>query len=163
TMTRTTFGPKGLVERSQATLVGGLPTQVNVNVGVPRSYFVDYFKVGKIPNTADPDEATLSPIIQAQLAEIEGQVRNLITADYKAGVKAYIMNTDYGAVQLLPGAPATMGSTVTSMLASGWAKPAGLATLVLVSLGLMFGMVRKATRQQPMPTVQELAGVPPTL
>jgi flagellar biosynthesis/type III secretory pathway M-ring protein FliF/YscJ len=52
---------------------------------------------------------------------------------------------------------------LSGALENGWAKPLGLGVLALVSLGLMLGMVRKATRTPPMASIEELAGVPPTL
>ena len=160
TTTSTTFAPSEMIRRTQTVEVGLLPKQVNVNVGVPRSYFVNLFKVGKPADKAtDPDEAALAPIIQAQLAQIEAQVQNLIAADGKGTVKAYVMNTDALAITTVS-APGAGGSGLLVALDSGWARPVGLAMLALVSLTLMFGMVRKATRQQPMPSVQELAGVP---
>ena len=35
--------------------------------------------------------------------------------------------------------------------------------LALVALGMMFMMVRKASRPQPLPTAEELVGIPPAL
>ncbi len=50
------------------------------------------------------------------------------------------------------------------LMQSDWARPLGLGAMGLMALGLMFGMVRKATTQSnDLPSVEDLAGVPPTL
>ena len=42
-------------------------------------------------------------------------------------------------------------------------RPIGLGLLALVSLSLMFMMVRRASRQDEMPSAEELVGIPPAL
>jgi len=42
-------------------------------------------------------------------------------------------------------------------------KAVGLGALAMVSLLLMFMMVRRASREEEMPTAEELVGIPPAL
>ena len=158
----TTYGEKPLTERAQETLVGNLPKQVSVTVNVPRSYFVKIYKQSQ-PEAKDPDDAALQKIEPAELAQIESQVQNLInTESAKGTVKAYVI-PDSGVLQAAPPAGVGVSASLSGALENGWAKPLGLGVLALVSLGLMLGMVRKATRTPPMASIEELAGVPPTL
>jgi len=49
------------------------------------------------------------------------------------------------------------------MLDGGIVKPVALGALVLLSLGMMVSMVRKASRQPALPSAEELVGIPPAL
>ncbi len=55
------------------------------------------------------------------------------------------------------------GGSVLSMLDGGIVKPVALGALVLLSLGMMVSMVRKASRQPALPSAEELVGIPPAL
>jgi flagellar M-ring protein FliF len=141
--------------------------QVSVTVNVPRSYFVKLFKQGKPETTPDPDDAALETIRQAQITQIQAQVEPLIASSTNKGVVKAYMIPDRAGVAMAGMATVAGGggggASLNGALDSTWIKPAGLSMLALVSLAMMFAMVRKATRQQPMPSVEELAGVPPTL
>ncbi len=50
-----------------------------------------------------------------------------------------------------------------AFVSEGIIKTSGLALLSVVSLLLMFMMVRRAGRQDDMPTAEELVGIPPAL
>ncbi len=56
-----------------------------------------------------------------------------------------------------------MVGTLSRTLGNGLIKQAALAALAVVALGMMFVMVRKAGRGQPLPTADELVGIPPAL
>lgn len=162
---RTEYADTKIVSQTTQQSAGGMPKQISVTVNVPRSFFVSIFKQGKPADTPEPDDAAIEAIKTAQLAQIEAQVKPLISTE-SAGVVTVHMIPDARALAIAAGAmpgSASSGSNVLVSLDNGWIKPAGLSLLALASLGLMFGMVRKATQQTPMPTVQELAGVPPVL
>lgn len=55
------------------------------------------------------------------------------------------------------------GSGLGNLVDSGWVRPVALGGLALASVGMMVLMVRKAGKAGPMPTAEELVGVPPTL
>jgi flagellar M-ring protein FliF len=140
---------------------GHLPKQVNVTVSVPRSYFVQVYKA---TNGADqePDDATLQPFVQQQLPLIEARVAPLIETDARPGVVRASMVFDAGSLMLGAGEDAGAGG-IMGVLESEWAKPAPLVAMCLLALTMLFMMVRSATKQPPMPSVEELAGVPPML
>ncbi|MCC7205448.1 MAG: hypothetical protein IT441_10240 [Phycisphaeraceae bacterium] len=188
TETTTLFGPKPLVSKSYKKSSGNLPRQVAVTINVPRSYFVQVWHQtfpptpapgssagGVVPGGAtaaqpEPDDATLRPVIEAQLKVIEAQVKPLVSAENE-GVVAVHMIPDSGVAMASLAAPSSGFTAVFSGGSgglggegiSGWAKPAGLGVLALTAVGLMLGMVRKATSRPPIPTAEELAGVPPIL
>ncbi len=157
------FGPKQPVRKVSAVEVGHTVQQVNVTVNVPRSYFVALFKQGKA-DAAEPDDATLLPFAQDHLARIESQVQPLISSPTPGVVKAHLIpdRATLVAASLAPGTGGIEGG-VGAVLESDWAKPAGLALMAAACLAIMLGMVRKATQAPPLPTAQELAGLPPTL
>jgi flagellar M-ring protein FliF len=163
TETHTTYAEKPVVEQSQETRAGNLPKQVSVTVNVPRSYFIKLYHLGQPADAKDPDDAALQKLVPAELLQIEGQVQNLINTDTTKGTVKVYMIPDSGAPQVVATSATGPVAGLTGALDANWAKPVGLGLLALVSLGLMFGMVRKATRQPAMPSVEELAGIPPAL
>jgi flagellar biosynthesis/type III secretory pathway M-ring protein FliF/YscJ len=52
---------------------------------------------------------------------------------------------------------------MSSLVSSGLLKQAVLGGLALLSIGMMFMLVRKAGRTTQMPTAEELVGIPPAL
>jgi len=139
--------------------IGQMPQDVNVTVNVPRSFFVSLFKRGKPVETPDPDDATLQPIIDVHLTEIKKQIEPLIKTEIGPGTVTAHMILDVGA--LLAMSDSTGGSGGMMNFVNGqWFQPAMLAALGLFAMGMMFHMVRKATRLTPIPTAEELAGVP---
>ncbi|MEX0776179.1 MAG: flagellar M-ring protein FliF C-terminal domain-containing protein [Phycisphaeraceae bacterium] len=132
--------------------------QINVTVNVPRSFFARIYTQGKA-DAKEPDDTALAPLVTQQLAQIESQVEPLIAATGKGVVKAHMIpdHTMFMPVSAEAGGPA---STLAVMVGSKWMIPTVLGVL---ALGLMVMMARKATQVPPMPTAQEMAGVPPML
>jgi flagellar M-ring protein FliF len=158
--TENEFGDKNLTQRSFIRRTGHMPRQVHVTVNVPRSYFVNVWRQANSAPDRDPDAAALGPVVDAQLAQVRAQVQPLIASE-DAGQVAVHMILD--AAALAVAGVAAPGGAMQMFVGSSWARPVGLAALALASLAIMFGMVRKATRQPPMPSAEELAGVPPSL
>lgn len=166
------YGEKPVVSRVFSTETGHTTQKINVTVNVPRSYFVNLVKQGKA-DAPDPDDAALKPIIDQQLAQIEEQVKPLIAAGTDGLVKVSMIPdmpamfaTTAGTFVAGPNGPVRVGSSsdgILSMVDGSMLKTGGLGLLALVSIVLMFGMVRKASQTPRMPSVEELAGVPPTL
>lgn len=164
TENRNEFGEKNVTRRVQTREVGHVAQQVNVTVNVPRSYFIGVYKQGKGPDEPAPDDTQLKPIIDAQLAQIQAQVEPLIATAEGAGVVRAHMVPDRSQIEMHAGLVAVEApGAVAMVLGSDWAKPVGLGVLALLSLGIMFSMVRKATQPPVMPTSEELAGLPPKL
>lgn len=160
--TESEFGPKNLVLREQTQLAGHMTKLINVTINVPRNYFVQIWKGANANAQSEPDDAALTPIVTAQLAAIEKMVGPLIRTSESQGEVVTVMIPDDS--MFVAKVAETAGAGFTGVLVeSDWAKPVGVGLLALVSVALMFGMVRKAAQQESLPSVEELAGVPPRL
>ncbi len=148
-------------EVATAVETGHLPKQVNVTVNVPRSYFVQVYKA-KNGGDQDPDDASLQPLVQEQLPQIEARVTPLIATDARPGIVRASMVFDANSL-MLGGSEEAAAGGIMGVLESEWAKPAPLVAMCLLALTMLFMMVRSATKQPPMPSIEELAGVPPML
>lgn len=164
---RNEFNEKNLTRRTQTTETGHTTKQVSVTVNVPRSYFIGVFKQGKPVDldAEEPSDDVLKPIIEQQLVQIEAQVEPLIIVDQNSGTVRAHMIPDRDKLLALTGLAGVGVSPggVSGFLESGWAKPAGLALLAAMSLGIMFSMVRKASQMPELPSAEDLSGVPPQL
>ena len=80
--------------------------------------------------------------------------------DMKPGQISVAMTYDQAYLEpVTAGVSGGLGAVVSSDMAQNGI----LAGLAVMSFGLMFYMVRRATRKEEMPSIEELAGVPPTL
>lgn len=169
----------------------GRPTRINVAVSVPRGYVEQVIKQRKGGNAAAPAAAGAAaadtPPTDAEVeAEwtgriakgLEDMIRPLVQTADMAGTA---LETGEVVVSLIPVAIASAGpggSTgngtgpngaaggaggITSLVSSGMFKQLVLGGLALLSIGMMFMLVRKAGRASPMPTAEELVGIPPAL
>lgn len=172
TESRTEYGDAPVTKRTKSVEAGHTTRKVSVTVNVPRGYFASLYKQGKPGDSADPkdDDAEFKKLQSEQIAQIEAQVKPLISAESEGVVKVSMI-PDLGVYFAGPGGTVVAGGVARagsvdgfmSMVEPGMIKTAGLGVLALVSVALMFSMVRKATQAPPMPTVHELAGVPATL
>jgi flagellar M-ring protein FliF len=153
----------------------GYPLQINASIGVPRSYFVRLYQEREDKPDAQPDIATLDSISQMEIERIKSFVTPLIdTGAMKGAVAGTVM------VRLIPDFAAIVGpgmgdsagggsgggsggSGGASLLSDGMVKYVSLGGLALVSLTMMFLMVRRASVREMLPTAQELIGIPPAL
>lgn len=151
-----------LTMRSRSRKLGHVPEEINVTVNVPRTYFVSLYQKSQGDEAAAPTIEQLQPIVEEQLEAIRKQVLPLIrTADSQGMVTAHMI-LDSSA--MIAAAQAGGGGGGVLGLGDGEVMQYGpVIALALLSVGLMFYMVRRTTRQPPMPTVEELAGVPPRL
>jgi len=154
------FGPQNLVERRLATRSGHAIQRVAVTINVPRSYFVNLYRLNNPDEQDIPDDAVLQPLITQEIAKIERQVQNLVEFE-QAGNIAVAMY--YDNLSIHPTAAGVSGGALVTMMESGWMTPALLVGLALMVIGISLWMVRNATKPEAMPSVEELAGVPPTL
>ncbi|MEX0745788.1 MAG: hypothetical protein WD118_09310 [Phycisphaeraceae bacterium] len=155
---RSTFRERPLVLRSQSTQAGHQVRRINVSINVPRRYFVNIYQANN-PEADAPDDAALQPTVEEHIERIRAQVEPLMLAEAEGVVRAHMIPDDS-----LGPATAGMGpSGLDAMWQNGWTRPVGVGLLAVFALGLMLMMVRKATKDEPLPSVQELAGVPPEL
>ncbi len=150
--------------KSVKQLAGHMAERINATINVPRSYFVAIYNAGG-DAAAAPDDAALQPIIDRELADIQEQAGPLVMArvggqDVPGNVVAKMV---FDAAFLQSIAPPPSAAGVASFVNSPWVGTASVAGLALGAVALMLMLVRKATRDEPLPTVEELAGVPDVL
>ncbi|MCZ6836361.1 MAG: hypothetical protein O7G85_11355 [Planctomycetota bacterium] len=153
----------------------GQALMINASIGVPRSYFVSIYLAQQDEGTDPPDAQTLEPIVQAEIASIRTNILPLIdtsaTDGASAGVVEVAMFHDvasggFGGSGLNGNGDsgASGASNLASLgLSEGLVKYVSLSGLALVSLLMMFFMVRRATTQEQMPSPEELVGIPPAV
>jgi len=171
TENRNEYNDKNLTRRTQRTEVGHMTKRVNVTVNVPRSYFVGAYMQGGSGGSggsedqAQPTAQQLQAVVDDQLRQIVEQVEPIVSIDGGTSTVRSHMIPDRNHLLAIAGVGASQRAQtpVTMVLESTWIKPVGLGFLALLSLGIMFGMVRKATQQPVLPSIEELAGIPPTL
>lgn len=136
---------------------------------------------------AAPSEAQIravfdSDVKPAIIAALLPHIRTLmnVTGQTLTEEQLRVMASDSIGVSLIPidvtsgmggmtlaagGAIAGGGGGLGSLLGegSGMVQTVVLGVLAVVALAMMFGMVRKAGRQAPTPTAEELVGLPPAL
>ncbi len=167
----------------------GYALKINATIQVPRSHFVNRFRLEQGNAEAEPDDASLQAVLTTEIARIKAAVEPLVdTAAFKEAVPGTVvvsMIPDYGQIAaigtLLPmmtPAPWTDGGG-TAVGGGGGAgggegggfagvdgtllRYAGLVALVLLCLAMMFLMVRRAGSREELPTVAEIVGEPPPL
>lgn len=169
----------------------GRPTKINVAVSVPRSYVEQVIRQRKggggaapaaAANTAQdapPTDAEVEAEWSGRIAKgLEDMIRPLVQTADMAGTA---LETGEVVVSLIPVAIASVGpgggngtgaapgsasggmSGITNLVSSGLFKQLVLGGLAVLSIGMMFMLVRKASRTAPMPTAEELVGIPPAL
>ena len=152
----------------------GYPLQINASIGVPRSYFVRLFQEREAKPDAQPDAATLDMLVQTETDKIKNHVTPLIDTGAMEGATAGTVNVsmipDFSMAAAPGGAASSpVNSTAGSdsigggFMSEGLVKYVSLGGLAILSLTMMFMMVRKASVREPLPTAQELVGIPPAL
>jgi flagellar biosynthesis/type III secretory pathway M-ring protein FliF/YscJ len=160
----------------------GYPLKINATIGVPRSYFVAKFRQDRNDPEAVPQDADLAPIVTAEIARLKSDVEPLIdTGALKDAVRGTVK------VSMIPdvaGAVATFGADIPATVVGGsgggggggggggWGgslvsgdliKFLGLVGLALLSLAMMFLMVKRAGVTTELPSAEDIVGVPPPL
>lgn len=161
----TKFAGKQLTSQRSRVEVGHQLTATNVSLNVPREYFVALQSERRISAGADPEDPAdgLDPqMVNDELEEIESLVETIVrVTDGTWEVRARMM---VGGLALAPFSDGDgTASGVVQLVGSEWIKTGAISLLAVVSLALMFGMVRRATAPPDQPTIEELAGLPPPL
>ncbi len=162
--TSTDYREKPIVSKENTVFQGQDLQKISVTVNVPRSYFVGIFKHSKTDAATDPDDATLKPIVDLQLAQIQDQVKPLISAKDEGLVSVHMI-PDAGSL-ISPGQASSQAATsapMATLFQSGLIAPVMVGLLVLFTMAMIVMMTRWATRPPPLPSVQELAGIPSVL
>ncbi|MCK4871295.1 MAG: hypothetical protein KAS72_01075 [Phycisphaerales bacterium] len=168
---RTVFDTEVGSEVTHVFKPAGKPTQLNVAIGVPRSWFVDVYMEGQPEEASSPDDTQLGATQAQEIEAIRSVARNqaVIGDDsiapasdvyvYMIPVSAASAGAVLGGGDFAEGQAGSMGG----LLASGLVKNIALGSLAVLSLAFMFMMVRKASKPGELPTAEELIGIPPSL
>lgn len=146
--------------------------QINAAIGVPRSYFVRLYRDSINDPEAVPDPDELSKLIVSETERIKSQVEPLVDTSAVDGAVAGAIDVsmvpDFAFPMIIGSGSGDIGGSAAGgalgeLASSGMLKHIGLGALALLSLAMMFLMVRKATVQEPVPSTEELLGVPPSI
>jgi flagellar biosynthesis/type III secretory pathway M-ring protein FliF/YscJ len=156
----------------------GYALQINATVGVPRSFLVRIYQEEQGDAEAQPDAAALEALSTQQVDRIQKEIAPLISTDAipgaVPGAVVVSINPDF-ALAGMTGSSAYGGSGgagsggaagadgIGGLVGGNLVKLVGLGALSAISLLMMFMMVRKATVKQPLPSAEELVGIPPAL
>jgi len=150
----------------------GYPLKINATVSVPRSYFIGMYRAEQDDPAAEPDEAALQTLIESETQRIRSDLEPLIETDAIAGTSQGVVQVsmyhDFALASLTGGSG---GAGASGGLAAVSDNPAtgtlvryiSLGGLALLSVAMMFLLVRKATTREPLPSAEELVGLPPSL
>ncbi|MCX5661830.1 MAG: hypothetical protein NTW19_19295, partial [Planctomycetota bacterium] len=145
TESKTEFRDKNITSKTSTREAGHAVKRINATINVPRGYFVRIFKQGKPGDAPEPDDAALAPVVEAQLAQIQEQVKPLIQTDAEGAIAAHMI-PDSSIASAVGAAPATAGGKIGAALTEPeTAKTAVLAGLAALAVGLMLYVTRKAT------------------
>lgn len=143
---------------------------INAAIGVPRSYFITVFKTEQGDDTVEPDTAALEQIVQTETEKIKNYIQPLIDTRAVDGAIAGVLTvTMFHDIALGGFGPGGAGGVMENDGLGGFGvdeglmKYVGLSGLALISLAMMFLMVRKATTHEELPSPEELVGIPPAL
>lgn len=171
-------------KRSEVIDPRGMPTRVNVMVNVPREHVAALIRTKKGDDKAEVKSDELEAAFVAERDRIAKDLQPLVETTV-AAVESGAYQTQPGtvAVSLIPvplaaaglsaGASASLvgglggggagGGVLGTLAGTGLVQQALLGLLAVVALGLMFSLVRKASKPVELPTPQEVVGVPPAL
>ncbi len=160
--------PRFPEETSRVNDPRGFAQVVNTTIGVPKSYFVRLFRFEQEDDDVDPTAAQLDEVYERYADRLREYVRPLIAAGADgAEPGTVVVNMVHDFEDVMPAARAGASTPAAGGIAGegvdGLVKYAGLGTLALISLAMMFLMVRRANTREELPTAQELVGVPPAL
>lgn len=158
---RSEFGGPVMVERATSRQIGQTVTKVSVTVNIPRMYFVGRIKMTSGADADEPTEEDIQKEVQLELPRIEEQVLPLISAEDAGIVRAHMIPDPEALLAFRDAGKELTG--LAAYMEKPWFQSAVLVALAFFAILLMFGMVSKALRQPKLPSVEELAGVPPTL
>jgi flagellar biosynthesis/type III secretory pathway M-ring protein FliF/YscJ len=134
---------------------------------IPRSWILASWQTEQGDPQAVPAPGQLATFAGPILAGFEDQFRTLVSGAGSSGTTADVTASMYddvlaGEFGLIP-APEATGGLLADFVGTGIVSTASVVLLAMVSLGLMFMLVRNAGRSDQMPSAEELVGIPPKL
>ena len=162
TKSESMFGPQQVTSKIQRVVAGIQLQQVNVTINVPRAFFVRVWQAANADAENPPTDEELAPIVERQLASIRQMVEPQVTAELPGQVNvAMVPDAGY-----LTPPPVEAGGGFGQLIGGpggGWVSTATVATLVLLAVGGSLYLIRRATREEELPSLEQLAGIPPRL
>lgn len=156
------FNSSKPILQSSRVNAGNMIRKINVSVVVPRSYYVRIYNAQN-PEGEAPSDDELQPIIEKEEAKIAKVVEpQIVSSDEQMQPGQISVEMVYDQAYLEPAVAGVSGGLGT-IVSSDMARYGSLGGLALLAVGLMLYMVRSSTRKEEMPSIEELAGVPPTL
>lgn len=176
------------VERKSVVDPRGMPTMMAVSVNIPKSYVEGLIRASKAPDreaaggeeATDPTQEELDLKFEEILPAIRDSIRPHVAALTAAGGLSREEVDQQISVAMTPvrweppagaaraGLLGTLGGGGGSgggMFGVGGSllDRAVMVVLAMMAMGMMFMLVRKASKQTELPSAQELVGVPPAL
>ena len=159
----------------------GMPLKINATINIPRSYFAALWRAESTPPAAgaapaDPTDADLQAVMTREMTRIRADVQPQV--DSSAGAPEGAGSAGEVVVSMIPDLERLMGGGLESAVEAGGlggvaalgsspitgaVKTGALGLLAVVAMAMMLMMVRKATKSEPLPSAEELVGVPPAL
>ncbi len=151
----------------------GYALKINASIGIPESFLISLYQQRSGDEASEPDRAALDTLITEQTAQIKSFVEPLIDTGAIVGavpgtVEVYAF-ADFAAASAtgsggFDGSGEGAGTGMSGGVPGGsLVRNIGLGALVLVSLFMMFIMVKKASVREELPSPEELVGMPPAL
>jgi flagellar biosynthesis/type III secretory pathway M-ring protein FliF/YscJ len=134
----------------------GASAVVGASVSIPRSYFARIFKTAT-GSAKDPDEATLSPFITAEINRIKPMVTACLsqTPEDKVSVEWY-----WDALPSVDLSAQPAAATSLPLALTGHMKEIGIGLLAVISLFMVSMMVRKGSPAPIIPPQSEKSAAP---
>lgn len=156
----------------------GMAKRINATVNVPESYFIDRWRRQQGDDAEGgeegiPSTTELDPIVTAETDRIRNALLPLVDMTAESGGAAGVV-----IVSMIPDMPGMgPGGTMTAgvggfgggggggggILASGLIKNVALGGVALLAVFLMAMNLKKVAKTDPLPSAEELVGLPPAL
>ena len=163
------LNPKVVVGREVTEKGGGVIQKYNVSLVIPREHVIAKYKSDHPDETEAPDNTKLASVIVSEEQYYGDLVKGMVEGEEAGSVMVRVAPYTHGFAAGMPGAVGASvgGGGVLDGIMNG-TGPIGMKEIVTGALGLfslafMFGMARNATRRQNLPSIEELAGIPPSL
>lgn len=163
-ITETEFMALVPTQESVKRVAGHALERVSVSINVPRSWFVGVYRSLSPDAGADmPATEDLQPIIDRELERIREQIQPQVATRVGGvdvpGTVVAKMVYDAGSFNAASAGGGAAGAAVEA-LGTAWSGSAPVLAMALAAVGLMLFLVKRATREEDLPTVEELAGIP---
>ncbi len=160
------FAKRPTTKREKYVKGGSEILKFHVSLELSREHINRIYDVQHPDDKGKYDSAKLVPIIAKESARVEKQIEKFADGKEQGTVSVTVAPYTRGAFGGSQIATASAGGILGGIVSGE--GPIDLKLLVTGGLGLfalafMFGMARNATRRQNLPSIEELAGIPPSL